>query len=148
MPPQAPPNRPAEAPPSVADAHAIERIRGSVVTRIAEASTPHHLTVSASSDGWQAWLQGIEIKVLHASQGTLSYLLRLQPGAVLPAHRHPQDEECVVLQGELRIGDALVVTAGAYHLAQAGAFHANITTKTGALIFLRGAEPVIEDVLS
>jgi oxalate decarboxylase/phosphoglucose isomerase-like protein (cupin superfamily) len=147
MPQSPPPDRHSEGSPGPTDELAIERIRRSVVMRIAEASTPQHHTVAADSDGWQAFLDQIDIKVLHESQGTLSYLLRLQPGAILPAHRHSQDEECVVLDGEIRIGDMLVVQRNGYHLAKAGAFHAQITTDTGALIFLRGAEPVMGDVL-
>jgi quercetin dioxygenase-like cupin family protein len=146
MPPSLPPDH-SEDSFAPSDELAIERVRRSVVMRIAEASTPQHRTVAADSDGWQAFLDRIEIKVLHESQGTLSYLLRLQPGATLPAHRHSQDEECVVLDGEIRIGDVLVVQKNGYHLARAGAFHAQITTDSGALIFLRGAEPVMGDVL-
>ncbi|RYG10146.1 MAG: cupin domain-containing protein [Burkholderiales bacterium] len=56
----------------------------------------------------------------------------------IPSHRHSRDEECVVLQGALRIGSQLVVAAGGYHVARAGVLHAPITTEEGALIFLRG----------
>jgi quercetin dioxygenase-like cupin family protein len=29
----------------------------------------------------------------------------LYPGASLPAHDHPADEECLVLEGEVMLGD-------------------------------------------
>ncbi|MBC7376774.1 MAG: cupin domain-containing protein [Burkholderiaceae bacterium] len=121
----------------------VERVRHQLLGRIAEASTPQHLTVAATEDGWEPFLDGIRCKVLHEDAGALSYLLRLAPGAVLPAHRHPQDEECLVLEGELQIGDALTVSAGGYHLARAGVLHAAITSQAGATIFLRGACPEV-----
>ena len=75
------------------------------------------------------------------------YLRRLQPGATLPSHRHPQDEECVVLQGRLRVGTRTEIGPGAYHLAHAGALHATLSTDTGATIFLRGAVPEASQML-
>jgi anti-sigma factor ChrR (cupin superfamily) len=80
------------------------------------------------------------MKVLHHDEGILSYLLRLAPGASLPAHRHPVDEECLVLEGEMHIGD-LVLPAGGYHLGRRGVLHDRLTSPGGALIFLRGAVP-------
>jgi anti-sigma factor ChrR (cupin superfamily) len=78
--------------------------------------------------------------VLHHDGDTLSYLLRLEAGAALPAHRHPQDEECLVLEGEMHIGE-LVVPTGGYHLGRKGVLHDRLTSPAGALIFLRGAVP-------
>lgn len=124
-----------------ADAALIARVRRTVLHRIALASTQQHLTVRAGPDGWQALLDGVECKVLHEAGDVLSYLLRLAPGAVIPGHRHPIDEECIVLEGELRIGEQLVLHAGDYHVGRADVLHAPISTPTGALIFLRGAAP-------
>ncbi|CAN5686928.1 hypothetical protein BH11PSE7_BH11PSE7_35750 [soil metagenome] len=121
----------------------VERVRRQLLGRIAEASTPQHLTVQAGEQGWEPFLDGIRCKVLHEANGVLSYLLDLAPGAVLPAHRHPQDEECLVLEGDLQIGDALSLSAGGYHLARAGVLHAAITSHAGATVFLRGACPEV-----
>ena len=70
----------------------------------------------------------------------MSYLLRLAPGAALPAHRHPVDEECVVLEGEVQIG-TLRVGAGGFHLGRKDVLHDRLCSAGGALIFLRGAIP-------
>ena len=120
---------------------AVRRVRTEVLERIAHEQTPLHLTVQQGDEGWQPFLQDISMKLLYEDGNTLSYLLRLAPGAVLPAHRHVQDEECMVLEGELRIGDSLTIKAGGYHLARGGVLHAPITSAKGALIFLRGAAP-------
>jgi quercetin dioxygenase-like cupin family protein len=110
------------------------------MARVADADASH-LTIAAHEGDWQPFLEGVVIKVLREHQGVLSYLLRLAPGAALPPHRHPHDEECVVLDGWLRVGSRTEIGPGAYHLAHRGALHAAITTATGATIFLRGAVP-------
>ena len=52
----------------------------------------------------------------------------------MPAHDHGFPEECLVLQGEITIGD-ITVCAGDYHFAAKGARHGTLTTRTGALLF-------------
>lgn len=66
-------------------------------------------------------------------------MLRLAPGAVVRGHLHPADEECVVLEGSLRIGSDLVLGQGDYHVAASGSVHEDVTTETGALLYIRGA---------
>ncbi|HRD85916.1 MAG TPA: cupin domain-containing protein [Rubrivivax sp.] len=106
-----------------------------------------HLTIAADDGDWHPFVEGVSIKVLREHQGTLSYLLRLAPGACLPPHRHPVDEECIVLEGRLRVGTRVDIGPGAYHLAHGGALHPTISTRTGATIFLRGAVPDATQVL-
>lgn len=123
----------------------FERVRSRVLERIAADAA--HLTGPDDGGGWQPFLKGIEFKALGEEGPVLSYLLRLAPGAIIPAHRHPLDEECVVLRGELRIGDTLRARQGDYQMVKAGVPHAPITTETGALIFLRGAVPEASHLL-
>jgi len=124
-------------------------LRRRVLERVAEADDSHlTITPEASEPAWQPFFEGVSIKVLREHEGVLSYLLRLQPGARLPAHRHPADEECLVLEGELRVGRSLAFGPGSYHLAHRGALHAAISTETGATIFLRGAPPEADHELA
>lgn len=134
------------APPAGADASTARSIRRRLMERVADADTTH-LTVTGEEGDWQPWLEGVAIKMLREHAGTLSYLLRLAPGACLPPHRHPQDEECIVLDGTLRVGTRIEIGPGGYHLAHGGALHASISTETGATIFLRGAVPRADHVL-
>lgn len=115
-------------------------IRRRLMERVADADASH-LTIAADEGDWQPFTDGVRIKVLREQGGVLSYLLRLEPGATLPPHRHPRDEECVVLEGRLLVGSRTEIGPGGYHLAHEGALHATITTATGATIFLRGAVP-------
>jgi hypothetical protein len=119
----------------------VQRVRSSLMKRIAEQSTIAHRTVHATAEGWAPFLPLIDCKILNQIGGITSYLLRMKPGAVLPAHRHPIDEECIVIEGILRIGNTLVIEAGGFHLGRRDLPHDAITTDTGALIFLRGATP-------
>ncbi len=114
--------------------------------RVADADESH-LTIAADEGAWQPFLDGVTIKVLREHAGVLSYLMHLEPGASLPAHRHPHDEECLVLEGRLRIGTRADIGPGSYHLAHNGALHATISTSTGATIFLRGAVPAADQIL-
>jgi quercetin dioxygenase-like cupin family protein len=125
---------------------AAARIKHRVLDRIARAET-RHTTLHATDDQWQPFKDGVDIKVLNEADGIMSYLLRLAPGAVVDAHRHPIDEECVVLEGVVCIGDDLVVHAGGFHLAHQGTLHAPITSERGATMFLRGASPHVADLV-
>ena len=129
-----------------ADQAAIGRVRAKLMKRIAQDSVGHHTAVHADDGRWHALLPGIERKVLHEEDGVMSYLLKFAPGAVLPAHRHPVDEECVVISGVLRIGP-LVLPAGSYHRVRNGVLDADSTSDEGAIIFLRGATPKAEQLV-
>ena len=126
--------------PEPLDAAAEARVKARLLRRIAAESTPRHPTLRLAEGEWQPFAPGVAMKVLHRVGDTQSYLLRLAAGAVLPAHRHPVDEECLVLEGEMHIGE-LVVPAGGYHLGRQGVLHDRLTSPAGALIFLRGAVP-------
>ena len=123
-----------------------QAIRRRLMDRVADADASH-LTIDGDEGAWRPFLEGVTIKVLHEHDGALSYLLRLEPRATLPPHRHPRDEECVVLEGRLRVGTQLEIGPGGYHLAHGGALHATITAVTGATLFLRGAVPESSQVL-
>jgi anti-sigma factor ChrR (cupin superfamily) len=125
---------------------ALARVRRRVMRHIANDSVPHHTAVHAGEGRWHDLLPGIQRKVLHEQDGVMSYLLKFAPGAVLPAHRHPMDEECVVVEGVLRIGE-LVLPAGSYHRVRKDVLDADSRSDDGAVIFLRGAVPKAEQLV-
>lgn len=124
----------------------IQRVRTRVLRGIAAESVAHRELVPAGSLPWRPFLPGIERQVLHESGGIMCYLLKFAPGAVLPAHRHPVDEECVVLQGSVRIGP-LALDAGSFQKVGSNALDADTTSDAGAVIYLRGAAPSPEHML-
>jgi len=125
------------------DALDAATIRERVLKRIhsAQALT----TIQAEEGQWSPFSPKVSIKVLRRDANTQSYLLRMEPGAVLLPHVHDDDEECMVLEGEVRIGN-LVVKQGAYHLAPRGVEHEPIHSERGAVLFLRGAIPAARQV--
>lgn len=103
------------------------------------ATTPFH-TVRLEDVGWISIAPGIEKKCLYRdpATGTESQLYRMQPGASIVKHQHPQAEECLVLEGDLAIGD-LRLKAGDYHVAAMGTMHPALRSQDGAVVFVRGA---------
>jgi anti-sigma factor ChrR (cupin superfamily) len=136
----------AQAPDAAGDAQALERVRSRLMQRIAADSVRHHVAIGADGGEWRRFLPGIERKVLHEQDGVMSYLLRFAPGAVLPAHRHPVDEECVVIEGRLRIGE-LMLGPGGFHRVRHDVLDADSTSDEGCVIYLRGASPKAEHLL-
>ena len=121
------------------------RIKHRLFERIA-ASEQAQVAVTPESGSWRPFLPGIAIKVLHERAGVMSYLLRMQPGSVIPSHKHPHEEECVVLEGSVMMGD-LVVGAGGFVLERADTLHPPLRTINGATIYLRGASPRAEHLV-
>lgn len=115
-------------------------LRERILKRVAAqkpSAAASHLTVRLSEDGWIDVIPLIKMKKLFESDDGKAVLFRFQPGARLPAHEHGTDEECIVLEGELRIGEDMVVHAGDFHLARRGIAHGDLTSATGALFYIR-----------
>lgn len=88
-------------------------------------------------EAWVSLSKKIQVKVLHDDGHTLSWLLRLLPGGRLPQHDHADGlEECLVLEGHLRINGAMFGT-GDYQIAHPGSVHFEVASDTGALVFLK-----------
>ncbi|QJD31488.1 hypothetical protein GNH96_15345 [Methylococcus geothermalis] len=100
---------------------------------------PASATVFAGKkDDWVEVGEGVMKKEL-CSDGTLaSRFYRLEPGAKVPGHSHLQDEECMMLEGEVFLGDILL-RAGEYQLAPVGSRHGEVYSDVGATLFVRGA---------
>ena len=98
---------------------------------------------STAGDGWVGMLPKADVKLLFTDGEAESYMIRLQPGAWAPAHDHPADEECLVLEGSLWLGDVFL-KAGDFHVARPGMRHGELRTETGAMIFIRYCKPIAE----
>lgn len=100
---------------------------------------PHRelFTIRAHEGRWERVAAGVQRKLLSEDPrtGRRSLLLRLQPGAGYPSHEHPEDEECLVLEGDLRFGD-LELRVGDFQLAPAGVPHPAAFSPSGCLLFI------------
>lgn len=101
-------------------------------TRLRRFST---LTEDAS---WDDFCPGVRIKALWDGGERRSLLVRMRAGAQVNAHGHPLEEECMMLAGELFVGDTLL-RGGEYQLAPQGSRHGKLSTDVGALLYVHGA---------
>lgn len=113
-------------------------LRERVLARAAPSSVALLQTVRGAEQQWRQPWPRIWMKVLKrdTARNLQLALLRLEPGATMPAHGHAEDEECIVIEGELAVG-ALHLRSGDLHVAPAGSQHPPITSATGALVFVR-----------
>ncbi len=101
--------------------------------------------VAAGAQGWQPLRQGVDIKPLHMVGERISMLVRFQPGANVPAHPHGLGEECLMLEGDLFLGDVLL-REGEFQFAPAGSGHDGLLSDVGCLLYFCGAiDPAAAD---
>ena len=114
-------------------------MRTILLTRVLGALPPPGTrTVRAGSVAWIELTPGVTINLLRIDPETdnMTAYIRMRPGAVYPAHGHPQNEECLVLEGEIFIGSHCM-RAGDMHVASSGTEHAMVTSPRGALMLVR-----------
>ncbi len=121
------------------DADMAARVKRRLLDRIAEHEGAQ-VAVPPETGTWRPFVPGVKIKVLHDADGIMSYLLRMEAGSTLPNHRHPHDEECVVIEGRVQMGD-VTMGPGGYLMERQDTLHPPLTTVDGATIYLRGASP-------
>lgn len=123
------------------EADRAARLRARILDRVrADAAPDPHLTLRAHEGRWRTLSPGVDMKLLHRTPGSMSYLLRMAAGMRIPAHDHSDDEECLVLEGDVWLGNTHAF-AGDYHLARRGTPHDELHTESGCLLFLRGPKP-------
>jgi anti-sigma factor RsiW len=105
-----------------------------------EASASSFHTVRLDDGEWTRIRPGLERKLLYRdpATGTESYLFRMAPGALIEGHHHSSPEECLILEGDLSVGE-LRLNAGDYHVAGRGSMHPVLRSQGGAVMFVRGA---------
>ena len=115
-------------------------LRAEVLARIRDGLPPADFLTLRVGDGWKRLMPAVETKLLtyDTRTQTKSFLLRAGAGVSMPAHGHHGYEECLVLEGEIVIGD-LVLAAGDFHGAGAGSAHSSVSTRSGALVYLHTA---------
>ena len=95
-------------------------------------------TVRNEEGNWRSCVAGVRTKKLSkdAARGTMTMLLDLDAGAVLPAHDHDGSEDSYVIRGSCRIG-AVALYAGDFHHVDAGAHHGDVVASNeGCLLLL------------
>ena len=99
--------------------------------------------VPAGTRRWRPNFPGVEVLPLWGNAEVTSMLVRFAAGAGVPDHRHAVDEDCLMLAGEMFLGDVLL-QPGDYQLAPAGGRHFGETSDVGGTFFFHGAiDPVL-----
>lgn len=97
-----------------------------------------HSIAGALGGPWEPLAPGVARRVfMRAPDGEpLAFLLRVDAGARVDAHPHALREECVVIQGDLRIA-GVDLGPGDFHVAEAGTRHASMVSRGGVLAYIR-----------
>ena len=110
-------------------------IRAGLLARIA---VPSNHTVMASDGEWvQTPIPGVRMKILAIDRAhdRVTMLLRGEPGATYPAHRHTGPEECYVISGSLVV-EGQRLRAGDFHHAEGESDHGELYTDEGVEVML------------
>lgn len=101
----------------------------------------HQVVVRADEGQWQEMCAGVYFKQLFtdSTRNTVTSLLKLQPGAHVPMHRHLGLEECYVIEGDVSANNE-TLKAGDYTCAMEGSIHHPLTSVNGALLLIVGPE--------
>jgi quercetin dioxygenase-like cupin family protein len=93
------------------------------------------------AEGWQALTELLQIKLLFVDEqaDSVSFLLKGAPGASVPAHEHSRYEECLVLEGDVQVGDEFTLGPGDFHCVGPNQPHPVLSTRHGTLVYLRTA---------
>jgi len=96
-------------------------------------------TLRADQGAWEpTGVAGVEVRRLFVDRANnrMTAMFRMAAGTAYPQHVHDGPEECYVLQGELHVGDQLVMRAGDYQRAIPGSEHDLQWTETGCLLLV------------
>ncbi len=111
-----------------------ESLRTRVLTNAS--ARPKHL-LQAEEGEYVRVLAGVYVKQLRADAQTETGLWRLDPGAIIPAHGHKYEEECLVLSGSINYAGRTLVS-GDFLGAADGEQQGAISSDTGATLLIRG----------
>ena len=103
---------------------------------------PASLYVTAADRPWQERRPGVHWRILWEEGDRKAVLMRYEPGATIPRHRHLGDEQIFILDGSVS-DDTGTCTRGNYARRPPGCVH-TVTSRDGALvlaIMTGGTEP-------
>ena len=114
-------------------------VRGRLMTRVGNYEAIKPLAdVRAYDDNWMdSGVAGVDMKILFRDKKLhrTTMLLRMAPGAQLPAHHHHDDEQCLVVSGDVRWGE-LIYREGDFVVMGNATTHPAVSTINGNLLLL------------
>lgn len=125
-------------PPASVRSRVLAAVRGQQQLDESVPGEHESVTVREGEGRWMTVAPGARTKRLNkdARRGTLTFLLDLEPLAMLPAHDHEGGEDSFVIRGSCRIG-ALALNPGDFHHAEASSHHGDIVaSEEGCLLLI------------
>jgi quercetin dioxygenase-like cupin family protein len=110
-------------------------VRDALLARVA---APANHTITSSDGEWvETPVPGVRMKILaiDRARDRVTMLLKAEPGARYPAHRHAGPEECYVISGSLHV-EGRVLRAGDFHHAEGDSDHGEQWTNEGVEVLL------------
>ena len=108
-------------------------LRERLLDRIGAAEQSAAVVTRATDARWLPGpAPGVEICLL---RGKKTMLVRLSPGACVPAHHHTSDEQCLVLEGTLSDGE-ITVQSGDFVYMPAGSTHRELSSVRGCTFLI------------
>jgi anti-sigma factor ChrR (cupin superfamily) len=105
-------------------------------------AAPGFLVLRAGEGRWRPTNDaGVSFKLLFADRerGTVTTLVRMEPGSRIRSHRHLGVEQCLVLEGDVRSG-SVGMAAGDFNCSMPGSVHEELMSDGGALLLLVSPE--------
>jgi anti-sigma factor ChrR (cupin superfamily) len=86
---------------------------------------------------WRESAPGVKFKILYHDRHAdlLTTLVKMEPGAKIPAHMHSRAEQCLIVEGDLRQG-GLVYGPGDFTYAEGGSVDEEISTVHGNVLLI------------
>jgi quercetin dioxygenase-like cupin family protein len=117
-----------------------DAVGGDAVAGPVPAKSANYTLLAAEGEWNETPFPGITMKILaiEPARNLVTMLLKGEPGARYPSHRHSTGEECYVISGSVVI-EGRVLRAGDFHHAEADTDHGEIYTTEGTEVLLIGA---------
>ncbi len=92
--------------------------------------------IFAKQSKWNEVYPGVKVKLLREENNTKSMMVEMAENSIIPEHIHTQNEESLVLKGDVYI-EGILCIEGDYHFAPTGSHHQPITTKNGCTLLVK-----------
>jgi anti-sigma factor ChrR (cupin superfamily) len=115
--------------------HAAQEATPATRPRVAQPTLGGSVYVKPQEIAWKpTQFDGISIKILYedTAKGEMTCLLKWEPGATLPMHKHPEIEQTYVIEGSFSDHDG-ICRAGEFVWRRVGSFH-ETHSEEGAII--------------
>jgi anti-sigma factor ChrR (cupin superfamily) len=96
------------------------------------------LIIRGDDGAWEeTGVAGVRVRrlLVDPARNQFTALVRMDAGTSYPRHVHNGPEECLVLEGDIRMGDA-VLHAGDYQYAPPDTLHGEQSTENGCLLLI------------